>query len=353
MRRKVLFLLLCAMISVCGLAEMSSVQHGSDEAIIQCLSHRDYLERYHVYIRDAESGEQWVINRCDGRTEVFLPTESGRIDAQPYQRQKLLDAFDRSAEFVIRAVSSGKANERERIFGQQSVLEFFSFDNMPAGSTIVHDGVDGVVTTPEGGQFDLNDLEIFYILAYFDKASGAVFGIELIPLVVASEHCVTEMYIGYAYGEKRPEFVGVENSIDVEIEESRQQLMDEMGLPVFDFGQTSVYQDKYGNRVVVFFDGDVILRYAGFTEEGELLLTSNISPIGEKNMAKYLGKDVEALQNECGEFHGTLDLDETSGPVYMTRNAEVVCFGIEQSRIEQIYSIDLLTGAVQEVTVTP
>ena len=204
MRRKVIFLLLCAMISVCGLAEMSSVQHGSDEAIIQCLSHRDYLERYHVYIRDAESGEQWVINRCDGRTEVFLPTESGRIDAQPYQRQKLLDAFDRSAEFVIRAVSSGKANERERIFGQQSVLEFFSFDNMPAGSTIVHDGVDGVVTTPEGGQFDLNDLEIFYILAYFDKASGAVFGIELIPLVVASEHCVTEMYIGYAYGEKRP-----------------------------------------------------------------------------------------------------------------------------------------------------
>ena len=95
------------------------------------------------------------------------------------------------------------------------------------------------------------------------------------------------------------------------------------------------------------------MRYAGFTEEGELLLTSNISPIGEKNMAKYLGKDVEALQNECGEFHGTLDLDETSGPVYMTRNAEVVCFGIEQSRIEQIYSIDILTGSVQEVTVTP
>lgn len=82
MRRKVIFLLLCAVISVCGIAEASSVQHGSDGAMIQCLSHRDSLERYHVYIRDAESGEQWVINRCDGRTEVFLPTDSGRMDAE-------------------------------------------------------------------------------------------------------------------------------------------------------------------------------------------------------------------------------------------------------------------------------
>lgn len=353
MMRKVMFLLLCAMISVCGLAEASGVQLGSEEAIIQCLSHRDSLERYHVYIRDAESGEQWVINRCDGRTEVFLPTESGRMDAEPYRRQKLLDAFDRSAEFVIRAVSSGKADERECIFGQQSVLEFFGFDNLPVGSTIVHDGVDGVVTTPEESQFDLEDLEIFYILAYFDKASGEVFGIEWIPLVVASEYCGIEMYIGYAYGEERPEFVGVENSIDVEIGESRQKLMDEMGLPVFDFGQTSVHQDEYGNRVVVFFDGDVVSRYAGFTAEGELLLTSNISPIGGENMEKYLGKDEEALQRECGEFHGTLDLDGISAPAYMTRNAEVVCFRIEQSRIEQIYTIDILTGSVREPFAVP
>lgn len=353
MRRKVIFLLLCAMISVYGLAEASSVQHGSDEAIIQCLSHRDSLERYHVYIRDAESGEQWVINRCDGRTEVFLPTETGRMDAEPHQRQKLLDALDRGVEFVIRAVSSGKANERECIFGQQSVLEFFGFDNLPVGSTIVHDGADGVVTTPEGSQFDLEGLEIFYVLAYFDKASGEVSGIEWIPLAVASEYCGIEMYIGYAYGEERPEFVGVENSIDVEIGESRQQLMDEMGLPVFDFGQTSVHQDEYGNRVVVFFDGDVVSRYAGFTAEGELLLTSNISPIGGENMGKYLGKDVEALQRECGEFHGTLDLDEISVSAYMTRNAEAVCFRIEQSRIEQIYTIDILTGSMQDLVAIP
>lgn len=47
---------------------------------------------------------------------------------RPHQRQKLLDAFDRSADFVIRAVSSGEADERECIFGQQSVLEFIGFD---------------------------------------------------------------------------------------------------------------------------------------------------------------------------------------------------------------------------------
>lgn len=37
----------------------------------------------------------------------------------------------------------------------------------------------------------------------------------------------------------------------------------------------------------------------------------------------------------------------------MTRNAEVVCFGIEQSRIEQIYSIDILTGSVQDWIAVP
>ena len=350
MKRISIFLLLCVMISGYGFAETVSIQYGSENAIVQCLTSRASLNRYHVYIKDRSGGERWVIERCDDQIEVFLPSGSERIHASLNKRLELLDAFDKSAEFVIRALSVEEADKSESILDHQVILNHFSFTNLPEESIITNDEVNSIVTTPNGDCFNTDDIEIFDVLAFFDRRSERIYAIEFIPFVVDSEYCAMEMYVGYAYEEKLPEFNGVENSIAAEIGERKDQLIDEIGCPVFDFGQTCVYQDEYDNSVIVAFDSDIVSCYACFTAESELFLISGCSPISEYKTRLCLGKSAQEMQHFIGEFHGTLDLNEDSFPFYITQDARIAYFVFDRGVVKQIYSIDILTGNIQNIS---
>lgn len=331
-------LLFCTLFSFCAFAAEPIMQNVPDEPIVRCLKNLDSLERYHVFIWDEETSEYWVIDHRNERTEVFvLPElENERIYADQYKQQELLNEFDNSVAFVINAVSTIKASERERIFDSEILLDFFCFENFQVGSVV-----------------NVENMEAFYIYSFADISSEQIYCIRFLPFIMQQEYCSIEMYVGYAYRDEIPEFEGTENSIDVEIGDTKQNVIDEMGVPVYDFGAVCVYQDEYGNSVVVDFDDDAVSCFAGFTTEGNLLLTSDFYPIDGEMIEAYQGQTVKELQSRYGEFHCFLDLNGAEVPAYITKGASIVCFILDDDKVESVYSIDLLTGSVHEMLGTP
>ncbi len=331
-------LLLCTLFSFCAFAAEPTTQNLSDEPIVKCLMNLDSLERYHVFVYDEEIDKQWVIDHRNERIEIFLVPEGDveRIYADQDKRKELLDEFDKSIEFVIKAVSTIKPNERERIFDSKTTLDIFSFEDFREGSVV-----------------NVEDVEAFYIFSFSDIYSGQIYSIQYIPFIVKQEYSPIEMYVGYAYGDEVPKFEGVENSIEVEVGDNKQDLIDEMGVPVYDFGSVCVYEDEYGNSVIVDFSDDAVSCFVGFTTKGNLLLTSDFYPISGEMIEMYQGKTVKELQSRYGEFHCYLDLNGAEVPAYITKGASIVCFVLDNDNVESIYSIDVLTGSVHEMFVTP
>ena len=104
------------------------------------------------------------------------------------------------------------------------------------------------------------------------------------------------------------------------------------------------YQDEYDNRVIVAFYSDIVSCYACYTAESELFL------ISEDKTRLCLGKSAQEMQHFIGEFHGTLDLNEDSFPFYITQDARIAYFVFDRGVVKQIYSIDILTGNIQNIS---
>lgn len=159
-----------------------------------------------------------------------------------------------------------------------------------------------------------------------------------------------EMDIGYLFDDELPEFESIDNSIDVDIGDSKHDVIDNMGLPIYDFGVVYIHKDDFDNMVVTAFDNGAVSRFACFTTEGDIFLFSNVNPIKSDMIDVYQGKTIKELQSQYGEFHCYIDIDGIDAPAYITQSASIVYFDLNNDVVNYAYSINIFNGSVNELS---
>ena len=106
----------------------------------------------------------------------------------------------------------------------------------------------------------------------------------------------------------------------------------------------SVYKinDDY---LITIDDGDVIKKLVEFSSDRKCRRVQGLDLIKNDDINEYLNLDFNKLKEKIGEPH----VDIGSGfyiPAYITEDANLICFSIENEKVVQVIQRDLLTDKI-------
>lgn len=99
------------------------------------------------------------------------------------------------------------------------------------------------------------------------------------------------------------------------------------------------------NYFVTVDDGDTIQRLAEFSSDRKCRRIQGFALIKNDDIHQFLSIDFNKLTEELGQPHA----DVGSGlyiPAYITENAELICFVLENEIVVEVIRRDLLTGEI-------
>ena len=104
----------------------------------------------------------------------------------------------------------------------------------------------------------------------------------------------------------------------------------------------SVYKIN-DNYLIIINDGDIVQELVEFSSERKCRRTQGLDLIKNDDINEYLNIDFNKLKEKIGEPH----VDIGSGfyiPAYITEDANLICFNLENERVVQVIQRDLLTN---------
>ncbi len=108
----------------------------------------------------------------------------------------------------------------------------------------------------------------------------------------------------------------------------------------------SVFQNDDAYRVVVEEDGK-ITKTVTFSLERKSYNNKGLKLIKDEDINQYVGLSIDELQETLGEIHA----DIGSGfyvPVYITQEAHLICFALENNIVVEVIKRDILTKTIVE-----
>lgn len=106
----------------------------------------------------------------------------------------------------------------------------------------------------------------------------------------------------------------------------------------------SVYKIN-DNYLIIINDGDIVQELVEFSSERKCRRTQGLDLIKNDDINEYLNIDFNKLKEKIGEPH----VDIGSGfyiPAYITEDANLICFNLENERVVQVIQRDLLTNKI-------
>lgn len=116
--------------------------------------------------------------------------------------------------------------------------------------------------------------------------------------------------------------------------------------PFISINTLTVYQTN-GTYTVIISDDGTIRKKVEFSSDRKSRDVQGLSLLKTKNISQYLGKNINELETNLGEFHS----DIGSGfyiPIYITEDGFAVCFHVENDIVFEVIKHDLLSNSVVE-----
>ena len=140
-------------------------------------------------------------------------------------------------------------------------------------------------------------------------------------------------------------FCGCINDSEWKVGESMSKINKEY-VPYISMGTLSGYENK-NNYWIVINNGDNIEKLVVFSPERKNLQTQNLNLIECEDINKLLGMSIAQLE----EIYGSPHADIGSGfyiPAYLTKDAYLICLGLENNVVFNVIKRDLLTNDIIE-----
>lgn len=99
------------------------------------------------------------------------------------------------------------------------------------------------------------------------------------------------------------------------------------------------------NYFITIADGDTIQKMAEFSPDRECLRAEGLEPIKSENCNQFLNLSLKELTEKLGQPH----MDVGSGfsiPAYMTEDANLICFELENEIVIEVIQRDLLSNEI-------
>lgn len=116
--------------------------------------------------------------------------------------------------------------------------------------------------------------------------------------------------------------------------------------PFISLNLLNVFQTNSTYTIVISENGK-IQKKVEFSSERKSENLQGLTLVEIENISQYLGKNIDELKAELGEFHA----DVGSGfyiPSYITKDAYLICFQLENDTVFEVIKRDLLTNSVVE-----
>lgn len=138
-------------------------------------------------------------------------------------------------------------------------------------------------------------------------------------------------------------FSGCANNLKFKVGEHMSEI-NNMNTPHYTMNALSVYNDK-SNYMIVIENESVVQKLVEFSPERKSIRTHGIDLVKCDDLNRLLGMDIAKLKEELGQPH----VDVGSGfyiPAYITDEAYLICFELEDGIVFEVIKRDLLTSDI-------
>jgi len=118
------------------------------------------------------------------------------------------------------------------------------------------------------------------------------------------------------------------------------EVVEACGAPYISLNAVMVFKDDM-NYLIVTYSGNIITGFACYSPDKELLLSEGFTPIDDEDLLDIANSTIQNVEDK----YGKAPVDIGSGfylPAYITINASIVFFHVQDDVIKCITSIDVV-----------
>lgn len=116
--------------------------------------------------------------------------------------------------------------------------------------------------------------------------------------------------------------------------------------PFISLNSLNVFQTNSTYTIVISENGK-IQKKVEFSSERKSENLQGLTLVEIENISQYLGKNIDELKAELGEFHADVG-SVFYIPSYITKDAYLICFQLENDTVFEVIKRDLLTTSLVE-----